>query len=158
MVHGNVFSMVDQLIPTPLSAPQVKGELRLTIPGTTQIENGWSIEAELLENAGVIINLPALAGADDAYLDLTQTGTKLVVRPVQPGDRFFPLGLGGHRVKVTDFFASKHLPAEERKHYPLIWSGEQIAWIPGFAPAEWAKLTPFSQAVLHLKLVRHPGA
>ena len=54
-----------------------------------------------------------------ALLDADKIKYPIIVRNFQPGDRFIPLGLGGHK-KIKDFFIDQKLPSEKRKSIPNI--------------------------------------
>ena len=61
----------------------------------------------------------------------------LSYRPVKPGDRYRPVGLGGER-KLSDLFVDAKIPARLRSSIPVFLDEEGIVWVPGFAPAERA--------------------
>lgn len=58
-------------------------------------------------------------------------GRPLVVRARRNGDRMRPFGLGGWK-KVQDVFVDGKLPASLRDAYPLVFCGDELAWIPGY--------------------------
>ena len=47
------------------------------------------------------------------------SGLQLIVRSWQPGDRFQPSGMQGHK-KLQDYFVDEKIPASERKQLPII--------------------------------------
>jgi tRNA(Ile)-lysidine synthetase-like protein len=55
----------------------------------------------------------------------------LVLRTRRPGDRFFPLGLGGTQ-KVSVFMINEKIPAEWRDHLPFLVMADQIVWVCGW--------------------------
>jgi len=75
---------------------------------------------------------------------LSKVELPFLVRPWHPGDRFRPLGAPGS-AKLQDMFVNRKVPAERRGALPVICAGDgEILWVPGFSPAERAKLTDFS--------------
>ena len=64
-----------------------------------------------------------------ALLDGDKLGV-LRVRSFREGDRFVPLGMK-ESVKLKDFFISRKIPREERRHLPLLLSGDDIVWVVG---------------------------
>jgi tRNA(Ile)-lysidine synthase len=58
----------------------------------------------------------------------------LTVRNWRPGDRFWPVHTGSDE-KLKRLFAEKHIPAEQRRNWPVALSGEQIVWVRGFPVA-----------------------
>ncbi len=52
----------------------------------------------------------------------------LIIRNFNPGDRFVPLGLRGHK-KVKDFFIDLKIPLDLRAVIPILTSHNSILWI-----------------------------
>ena len=139
--------------------PQLESGMARTlpVPGALELGNGWLLGGEILEGAAASLAYPQALENEDphqAWLDLQQLELPLRVCAPRPGDRFQPLGLEGQTQKVADFFTNAHLPRRARRLWPLVWSGETLAWIVGFRPAHPLKLGPEVQRVLHLSLVR----
>ena len=65
---------------------------------------------------------------------------RLMIRTCRPGDSFRPFG-GPGRKKVSDVLSDNHIPAQRRKTWPVLFSGDEIAWVIGLRPAECFKLT-----------------
>jgi tRNA(Ile)-lysidine synthase len=74
-------------------------------------------------------------------LDLNRITQPLIIRTGTEGEIFRPLGSGGHRQKLSDFWINNKVPYEYRRNYPLVADQNEIIWIPGFRPAEFCKLT-----------------
>ena len=53
-----------------------------------------------------------------ACLDADAVGPAPVIRPRAPGDRFRPLGLGGHSARVNEFMINAKVPAAARAGWP----------------------------------------
>ena len=123
------------------SAAHIRGELRLAIPGRVELPDGSSITAEVVappESFTEVVD----GGNTSAWLSsalMHEDG--LMVRGRLPGDRYTPLG-SEYAVKVQDLFVDAKVPAERRDSVPIVVmpSDGRIAWIAGFAPAEWAKV------------------
>ncbi len=64
-------------------------------------------------------------------LDRDRLPGPLVVRPRQPGDRFFPMGMGGRSQKLKDFLITRKVPREQRDQLPLLCAGEAILAVAG---------------------------
>jgi tRNA(Ile)-lysidine synthase len=63
------------------------------------------------------------------------------IRNRRSGDRFRPLGLGGHAKKLKNFLIDRKIPVEERDRIPLlIWNGE-IVWVAGVEISDSFKIT-----------------
>jgi tRNA(Ile)-lysidine synthase len=66
-----------------------------------------------------------------ASFDLSVLQKPLAVRSRMPGDRY---GGPGHR-KVKRMLIDKKIPLIRRDVLPMVVSGEDVIWIPGFRPA-----------------------
>ncbi len=55
-------------------------------------------------------------------------GAELTLRTRRPGDRFTPLGLGGHSQKISDVFINLKIPKIYRDRVPLLLVNDEIAW------------------------------
>jgi tRNA(Ile)-lysidine synthetase-like protein len=54
-----------------------------------------------------------------AVVDADLAGERAVLRPADPGERFVPLGLTGHKT-VTDALAEAGVPAQARAGHPIL--------------------------------------
>ena len=55
-------------------------------------------------------------------------------------------------LKLSDFFVNVKLPGRARAGWPLICTGETIAWIPGYRLAHPFRITQDTRQVLKLVL------
>jgi tRNA(Ile)-lysidine synthase len=127
--------------------------LELAIPGVVLLSNNWKLEAELLP-AGerVLAQVQTNANPFRAWLDLERLARPLTVRTRRPGERFRPLGLGGHSLKLSDFMVNVGLSRRARPGWPLVAAGEEIAWVAGYPIAETFCVRPNTQRILLLTL------
>lgn len=88
-----------------------------------------------------------------ALLDADRAGGELVVRGWEPGDRFIPLGMTGHK-KLQDFFVDAKVPRDQRWAVPLLVSYREIAWVVGFRVDERFKVTGSTRRVLRVSAAR----
>lgn len=89
-------------------------------------------------------------GRKIAVFDAEKTGIKLIVRPREKGDCFYPSGFG-KRKKLQDFFVDEKIPRDERDAIPIIVSGNDIVWITGFRGDERFKATDATKRFLKLE-------
>jgi tRNA(Ile)-lysidine synthetase-like protein len=61
-------------------------------------------------------------------------GLPLIVRGRRPGDRMAPFGLRGTK-KLQDIFTDAKVSEARRDAYPVILSGDEIVWLPGYRVA-----------------------
>jgi len=124
----------------------------LSIPGEVLLGDGRSLSCELrpggLETA---ISGNAVLDRGTAVLDRDQVSA-LAVRYRRPGDRFRPLGLGGHKT-LQDLFVDRKVPRGERDHTPLVVDrDDRIVWVAGHVISEDFRVSERTRAVVILKL------
>jgi tRNA(Ile)-lysidine synthase len=88
----------------------------------------------------------------EALFDREALPRNLVVRNFRRGDRFKPLGMTGHK-KVKGLFIDKKVPVSVRATLPLLATGDEILWIPGYGRSDTARLTEKTTSILHIKAV-----
>jgi tRNA(Ile)-lysidine synthase len=89
-----------------------------------------------------------------AWLDREKLIFPLEVRSRKPGERFCPLGMGGHSIKLADFMTNNRLPRRSRATWPLVVSGQHIVWVPGYRIGASYALHEETRHVIHLVLRR----
>lgn len=136
--------------------PQVlDAESKLSVPGSIRLAGKWQLFAEKISTTDLIRE--TFQKEPDPYqvvLDLDSIQTPLLVRSRREGDRFHPLGLGEHSVKLSEFMINEKLPRRARRGWPLVFSGEQIAWVPGLRMADPFRITDATQVAVKLELIR----
>jgi tRNA(Ile)-lysidine synthase len=90
----------------------------------------------------------------EAYVDAALVRQPLAVRGRLAGERFQPLGLGGHRDKVSDFMINARVPAALRDRWPVVACGGAVVWLAGLRLDERFRVTPASETVLRLRFTR----
>ena len=78
--------------------------------------------------------------------------TDLTLEPFKPGDKFTPCGMNGKSIKLGDYWTNEGLPVRARAGWPLIRSGGEIVWIPGFRISETYKVTESTRKILTLEI------
>ena len=79
--------------------------------------------------------------------DAAKLPESLQIRCRKPGDSLtMPYG---HK-KLKDFFIEKKIPAQQRDAIPILLSGEEILWIPGYYAAECVRITGETRTVCRL--------
>jgi tRNA(Ile)-lysidine synthase len=130
--------------------------LPVTVPGTTPLpESDWVLEAKVLERwAMAEITSPdhPWMGFFDARA-LTGSGP-IVLRSRHKGDRFQPLGMEGHTVKVSELMINLKIPEPWRDHVPLLVAAGRILWVCGRRIAESAEVKPETQQVIRFRFTR----
>lgn len=165
LVRGlRVFIESDQLVimKTGISLelsgwPQLASEevVRMEIPGHVDLPSGWHLSACWVEEGDIPpVEVISTASPWEAWLAADPINARLSLRRPRPGDRFQPFGMHGHSMKLSDFWINQKHPRGARPAWPLIVLGEQIAWVPGFRPAETFRLNKNTRKALYLRLFR----
>ena len=129
-------------------------EYPLTVPGAAEIvEAGMRIVAQRGERPARLV-----ARGDVVALPAGRISLPLTVRSWRPGDTFRPLGLGGRRKKLQDFFVDRKVPRDRRGTVPLVVDGRLgIVWVAGHAVSEGARMIDTDEGVVTLKIVKTGG-
>jgi tRNA(Ile)-lysidine synthase len=132
-----------------LPAPPEPRPAVLSGIGEVESDAGWRLQAT--EPAE-----PRSAQGPEApgvvRLNKDRVSFPLGLRPVQPGDRFWPAGAPGAK-KMQDFLVDAKIPRWLRPHLPLVISRGEIIWVPGLRLAEHVQPTSSSSEVLELTII-----
>jgi tRNA(Ile)-lysidine synthase len=124
----------------------------LPVPGVCRVEAlGVTITSDQLPRRGATGPFPS---GDVTWLDAERVGQDVRVRTRRPGDRLQPLG-SVYTKKLKAFLIDAKIPQALRDRLPLVVTSTGIAWVAGVRPAEWAKVTPATRAILRLQVFRH---
>ena len=129
--------------------------LPLKIPGQVALSGGWKLNCERWNIASLA--LEQASSNDDPFqvwLDAKGISDALELRVRQDGDRFEPLGMNGHAMKISDFFINVKLPQRVRDRWPLLCMGEKVIWVPGYRPAHPFRLTESTRQALYFSMTR----
>ncbi len=140
----------------PLLAPGADS-LPVRVPGVTPLPGSeWALEARAVDRADLPAGWQANVDPWRAFLDAEVAARGLWLRTRQPGDRFQPLGMGGHSVKLGDFLTNQKVRRPVRDRLPLLVGGteQRILWVPGQRLDERARLSPETEQVLTLRFYR----
>jgi len=117
-------------------------------PGELRLGCGWNLKVEILPVNGT----PSHFDPWEAWLDLDRITVPLGLRSRLPGDRFRPLGMEGHSLKLSDYLINNQMPRRVRAAWPLLISGAEIAWVPGHTINHLFALQSTSRRSIHLVL------
>jgi tRNA(Ile)-lysidine synthetase-like protein len=141
-------------LPTDLPLLAVDS-LPLAVPGTTPLpESPWRVEARLLSRSELPLGWEDNQDPWQAFLNHDVTGSELILRRRQPGDRFQPLGLEGRQTTLREFMINVKIPAQWRHRVPVVASPQHIVWLAGWRVDERARITASTKRVLHLRFAR----
>ena len=138
-------------VPIPYSFIPVGGQIYLT--------NRKIISAEKLALTTSIARKIADKNIDqenEAFIADFGHQFKIYIRSRRKGDSFKPLGSPGNK-KLSDCMIDRKWKAEKKVETPVFLNSyDQILWVPGFPPADFAKVLPKDNWVIRLTY-RHSG-
>jgi tRNA(Ile)-lysidine synthase len=135
--------------------PEESNVISLNIPGTVKLSAGWKLNCERW-NIASLATEQAHMNEDpfQVWLDAQGIQDALELRVRQDGDRFEPLGMDGHEMKISDFFINVKLPQRARDRWPLLCMGQKVVWVPGYRPAHPFRLTDATRQALYFSMTR----
>jgi tRNA(Ile)-lysidine synthase len=137
-----------------LSEPPIHAVVSVPVPGRVAAARfGIEVQTRIFERTRTVQELVAQCGPTMQFFDAEKVRGDLFLRTKLPGDRFYPLGLGGAK-KLGDYFTDAKYPRDERRHTVLLLSGEDIMWVIGGAVDERFKLTDDTRDLLEVRCAR----
>jgi tRNA(Ile)-lysidine synthase len=135
--------------------PDDSSTVSLKIPGSVTLSGDWKLNCERWNIASLAVQ-QARSNDDpfQVWLDARGISDALELRVRQEGDRFEPLGMDGHEMKISDFFINVKLPQRARDRWPLLCMGEKVVWVPGYRPAHPFRLTDSTRQALYFSMTR----
>ncbi|MBI5177969.1 MAG: tRNA lysidine(34) synthetase TilS [Nitrospinae bacterium] len=144
--HGKLY-----FSPTPFTAVQ-QFSYPLKVPGTTDIpEANCTVTGEMADAPPAQFD----PHCEAVYLDAAAIPPTAVLRNRRDGDHFHPLGAPGGR-KLKRFFIDEKVPRWERDRIVLLADGNEVLWVAGQRVSEKVKITPATNCILCVKLIRPP--
>ncbi|HEV3165853.1 MAG TPA: tRNA lysidine(34) synthetase TilS [Isosphaeraceae bacterium] len=81
----------------------------------------------------------------------TDRKPRLWIKAPADGDRFQPLGMEGKSMALNDFFRSRHVSFDDRRHVPLMCDRGGIIWVVGHRIAHRVRQTDETKRTLGLR-------
>ena len=157
--EGSLIYVVAGNVTLPIERwPQMPDEsntIPLKIPSQITLAGDWKLNCERWNMASLAVE-QARSNDDpfQAWVDANGISDALELRVRQEGDRFQPLGMDGHEMKISDFFINVKLPQRARDRWPLLCMGEKVIWVPGYRPAHPFRLTDSTRQALYFSMTR----
>lgn len=98
------------------------------------------------------VDIKALSGPKQAFLDADLAGESLEVRSRRPGDRYRPLGAPGKQ-KLQDMFVNAKIGRADRARSPVFVSRDRICWVRGLRICEDFRVTLKTTRILSIEEV-----
>ena len=135
--------------------PDNSNIIPLKLPGSVVLSGGWKLSCERWNMASLAMEQArANENPYQAWLDAKALSDVLELRTRHDGDRFEPLGMDGHEMKISDFFINVKLPQRARERWPLLCMGDKVVWVPGHRPAHSVRLTESTRQALYFSMTR----
>lgn len=154
-VEGDIFWIADWGVEVVSQAwPQIGSlEVKLKVPGKVVLEHDWCLGAEIHPVEEKLVQ-QAFVNPDPyvGWFDADMFTSECLVRARRGGERFHPLGMEEGTIKLADFFINLKIPQPARNGWPLIWVGDQIAWVPGYRVGHPFRITTDTTQVVKLHL------
>ncbi|MFN2186673.1 MAG: tRNA lysidine(34) synthetase TilS [Anaerolineae bacterium] len=130
--------------PMPVLSPG-----RIPLPGSS-----WQLEVSVVARGELSNDWALNRDRWRAFVDAGLVGLRLWLRTRQTGDRFQPLGMNGHTVKLSDFLINQKVPHVVRDQLPLVVGERGIVWVCGQRIDERARVRDGTETVLVLRFVQ----
>ena len=124
----------------------------LPVPGQVEVA-GRTIRAALLSGEGMAIAGEG-ARATRVLLEAALAEPGLRVRNWRPGDRYQPAHTAAPK-KIKELLQAPHIPRAQKPFWPVVVSGGEIVWVPGFPPPEPCRPGKAAATALLLEEVPH---
>ena len=109
--------------------------LPLPVPGAVELPGQrWIVHTELSENTNVTETSEGVYNGCVGCLDWNRISGSLEVRNWRPGDQYQPAGRK-EAEKIKLLFQEARIPLWERRHWPIVTTGDVILWARRFGPA-----------------------
>ncbi len=129
-------------------------DLPLIVAGG-QIPSGWQFCVETLKPGEWSLDeVESDSSGWRVFVDARTLQAPPRVRTRLPGDRFQPLGMNGHSLKVSDFMINAKMEAVLRGCWPIVVSGDEIVWLAGLRLDERFKVAAATERVMRLSFAK----
>ena len=133
------------------AAPSWADGIRLAVPGSVALGEGRRLRADVLSPKEA--ETTQSNGRSSFTIGVDERQGMLIVRKRQPGDWFCPIGMGGRRKKLQDFFVDQKVARHRRDQVPLVSSSAGIVWVAGYRGDERFRSEPRTSRMVRLSLV-----
>jgi len=134
--------------------PQIYQEQKFLINHQIEIGSGWIISAKIFDISGLFSEtIEANVDGFIAWIDFDKLFSKeLLIKPKSKREYFQPLGMKKGSIKLKDYFINVKVPRRARKNWPLVYSKDQLVWVPGYEISEIFRVNKETQRAVQIKL------
>ncbi len=136
--------------------PSLEEAIRIdALPARVELPNGWRFVADTLPLTPALrVEIQGNADGYRAWLTREAVELPLTLRHRLPGDRFSPLGMNGHLIKLSDFMINEKIPTRARDTWPLVCHAHGILWVPGYRIAHPCRVREDTREVIAMQMIR----
>jgi tRNA(Ile)-lysidine synthase len=114
--------------------------LELKVPMRCELAHGWSLMIQKIQvEESKRADLFSSFEHSKAAMDVRSIKGSMLLRSINPGDRFEPFGMEGS-IKVSDFFINRKIPHPAREFWPLVCDDEGVLWVSGLRISQRVRL------------------
>lgn len=146
------FLLMGEVIPPTAGFPQVMNDQEIILPvnGEVALGSGWYVRTEEIKQPIEICH----RNKNKIWLDVEVWEAQPVIRQWRPAERFFPLGLNGHSMKISDLMTNQHIPRRARPGWPVLATKLGVCWVVGVKAGDLGKISPQTNRVICVELFR----
>lgn len=133
----------------PFMDPEL--EVNIDVPAEVKVNSKLMVKTSFITVKDIEFSKGTSSLIFKTFLDAKKIARPLKLKCQQPGLKFEPLGLQGKTQKLSDFWINKKIPRRFRSSWPLLFNGEEIAWIPGFQPGHKYKITDETRTAVKIE-------
>tara|TARA_Y100000590_G_scaffold409186_1_gene501132 strand:- start:78427 stop:79848 length:1422 start_codon:yes stop_codon:yes gene_type:complete len=130
--------------------PLIINEPIRIISNHTKLDENHLITKKIIKRPN---NLEKIDKNLEVYLRSDFSEKEFYFRKNIKDDLFQPLGMN-KKIRLKKFLKNNIFDIESRKKIPVLTYKDQIAWVPGSRPAEWAKVNKEENFVLHFIITK----
>jgi len=102
-----------------------------------------------------LVSIETETALNRALLDRALAARQLRLRNWHAGDRYWPAHTREPK-KLKELLQARHIPREQKPYWPVVVSGDEIVWVPGFAAPERFRAAESAAETLLLEEIPRP--
>lgn len=126
--------------------------IEITVPQCHHFTGGWQLHTgKLLANSIFLSEIKRNSDPFSAWFDAEKLQFPLYLRTRQAGDRLAPLGMRDGTIKIADLMINHKIPRSVRNKIPLLFSANEIIWVPGIQIAQSVRITGRTETIIQMQ-------
>ncbi len=126
--------------------------IEITVPHCHHFAGGWQLHtSKLPANSIILSEIKMNSDPFSAWFDAEKLHNPLYLRTRQAGDRLAPLGMRDGTMKIADLMINHKIPQSVRNKIPLLYSANEIIWVPGIQIAQSVRITGSTETIIQMQ-------